>query len=44
MGAEHKPALLGAFFSSTTETVMQWAGVPLLVVPKATTAAESSGA
>lgn len=34
MGAEHKPTLLGELFSSTTESVMQLAAVPLLVVPK----------
>jgi nucleotide-binding universal stress UspA family protein len=43
MGAEHKSALLGRFFSTTTETVMQWAGVPLLVVPKTATAAAGAG-
>jgi nucleotide-binding universal stress UspA family protein len=34
MGAERKTAALGGLFSSTTERVMQWANVPLLVVPK----------
>ena len=34
MGAERKTAVLGGLFSSTTERVMQWANVPLLVVPR----------
>jgi nucleotide-binding universal stress UspA family protein len=34
MGAERKSDLLGDFFSSTTDQVMQHADAPLLVVPK----------
>lgn len=34
MGAQKKLSVLGELFSSTTERVMQWAGSPLLVVPK----------
>jgi nucleotide-binding universal stress UspA family protein len=34
MGAEHKSAVMGEFFSSTTSSVMQLAVGPLLVVPK----------
>jgi nucleotide-binding universal stress UspA family protein len=36
MGAERKSSIFGELFSSTTERVMQWAEVPLLVVPKPT--------
>ncbi len=34
MGAEHKPGMLGEFFSSTTSIVMQSAVGPLMIVPK----------
>lgn len=34
MGAEHKPGILGEFFSSTTSIVMQSAVGPLMIVPK----------
>ncbi len=34
MGAEHKPGVLGEFFSSTTSSVMQLAIGPLLIIPK----------
>ena len=34
MGAEHKPGMLGEFFSSTTSSVMQSAVGPLMIVPK----------
>jgi nucleotide-binding universal stress UspA family protein len=34
MGAEHKSAVMGEFFSSTTSSVMQLAVGPLLIVPK----------
>jgi nucleotide-binding universal stress UspA family protein len=34
MGAERRHSVLGDLFSSTTERVMQWGGVPLIVVPK----------
>ncbi len=34
MGAEHKPGVLGEFFSSTTSSVMQLAVGPLMIVPK----------
>ena len=34
MGAEHKPGVLGEFFSSTTSSVMQMAVGPLMIVPR----------
>jgi nucleotide-binding universal stress UspA family protein len=34
MGADHKPGVLGEFFSSTTSSVMQLAPGPLMVVPR----------